>query len=87
MRLEACKVQKSRLSPLKRITLSADENLIKRAQQVARARRTTLNAAFREWLDQYCAQSAGSAAVDALMLQLRHVHSSGRYTRDEMTQR
>jgi hypothetical protein len=72
---------------MKRITLSADESLIKQARRVARIRHTTLNEAFREWLEQYAAQSGGSAAIDALMRRLRHVRSSGPYNRDEVNER
>ena len=72
---------------VKNVTLSADENLIEQARLVAQARHTTLNSAFREWLEQYAAQSGGGAAVDALMRRLRHVRSSGPYTRDEMNER
>ena len=72
---------------MKNITLSADENLIEQARLVAQGRHKTLNAAFREWLEQYAAQSGGGAAVDALMRRLRHVNSSGPYTRDEMNER
>jgi hypothetical protein len=72
---------------VKNVTLSADENLIEQARLVARARHKTLNAAFREWLEQYAAQAGGGAAVDALMRRLRHVRSSGPYTRDEMNER
>ena len=35
---------------MKNVTLSADEDLIEQARQVARSQRRTLNAAFREWL-------------------------------------
>jgi hypothetical protein len=72
---------------MKNITLSADESLIEQARLVARAQRTTLNAAFREWLEQYAAQAGGGAAVDALMRRLRHVRSTGPYTRDQMNER
>jgi Acyl carrier protein phosphodiesterase len=72
---------------MKNITLSAEETLIEQARLVARAQHKTLNAAFREWLDQYAAQAGGGAAVDALMRRLRHVRSSGPYTRDEMNER
>jgi hypothetical protein len=72
---------------MKNITLSADESLIEHARLVARAQHKTLNAAFREWLEQYAAQAGGGAAVDALMRRLRHVRSSGPYTRDEMNER
>jgi hypothetical protein len=54
---------------------------------VAQAQHKTLNAAFREWLEQYAAQAGGGAAVDALMRRLRHVRSAGPYTRDEMNER
>lgn len=72
---------------MKNITLSADENLIEQARMVAQARHKTLNAAFREWLEQYAGQSGEGRAVDALMRRLRHVRSSGPYTRDEMNER
>ena len=69
------------------MTLSADENLIAQARLVAQARRTTLNAAFREWLEQYAAQAGGGAAIESLMQRLRHIKSSGGYNRDEMNER
>jgi hypothetical protein len=72
---------------VKNVTLSADENLIEQARLVAQGRRTTLNAAFREWLEQYAAQAGAGAAIDSLMHRLRHVKSSGPYTRDEMNER
>jgi hypothetical protein len=72
---------------MKNITLSANESLIEQARLVARSKHQTLNAAFREWLEQYAAQAGGGAAVDALMRRLRHVRSGGHYTRDEMNER
>jgi len=75
------------LTRMKNVTLSADEGLIEQARLVARSQHKTLNAAFREWLEQYAAQAGGGAAVDALMRRLRHVRSTGSYTRDEMNER
>jgi predicted transcriptional regulator len=72
---------------VKNITLSADEDLIEQARQVARAQRKTLNAAFREWLLQFTAQSGNAQEVDALMRRLRHVNAGRRFTRDEMNER
>jgi len=72
---------------MKNVTLSAEDNLIEQARLVALARHTTLNAAFREWLEQYAAQAGGGRAVDALMRRLRHVRSSGPYSRDELNAR
>jgi hypothetical protein len=45
---------------MKNITLSADEELIEQARQLARAQKRTLNDAFREWLVQFT-QQAGTA--------------------------
>jgi hypothetical protein len=72
---------------MRNITLSAEESLIEQARLVARARHKTLNAAFREWLEQYGAQSGGGSAIGALMQRLRHVRSAGPYTRDELNER
>jgi len=73
---------------MKNITLSADEDLIEQARTVARARRTTLNAAFREWLVQYTSQRNRARDFDALMRRLKYVNSGGRrFTRDEMNER
>ena len=72
---------------MKNVTLSADESLIEQARLVARSQHKTLNAAFREWLEQYATQAGGGAAVDALMRRLRHVRSAGPYTREEMNER
>ena len=72
---------------MKNVTLSADEELIEQARLVARSRRKTLNAAFREWLLQYTAQSGTGQDVESLMKRLRHVSAGRRFTRDEMTER
>lgn len=71
---------------MKNLPISVDETLIQRARLVARARGTTLEAAFHEWLEQYASQSVGTP-VDALMSCLRRVRSVGPYTRDEMNER
>jgi predicted transcriptional regulator len=72
---------------MKNITLSADEDLIEQARQVARSQRRTLNAAFREWLLQFTAQAGNGQEVDALMRRLRHVNAGRRFSRDEMNDR
>lgn len=72
---------------MKKITFTAEESLIQQAQLVARVRKTTLDDAFREWLQQYASQAGGGEAVDALMRRLKHIRSAGSYTRDEMNER
>lgn len=73
--------------PMKNITLRTEKGLIEQARRVARAQRTTLNAAFRKWLQGYVARAGSGAAIDALMRRLQHVRSSGPYSRDEMVER
>ena len=72
---------------MKNITFSADEELIEKARAVARARRKTLNVAFREWLEQFATQSGSGAEYDSLMQRLQHVEAGRRFTSDEMNER
>ena len=72
---------------VKNITLSADEQLIEQARFVARSQHKTLNAMFREWLQQLTSQSGGTQDYDALMKRLKHVQAGRRFSRDEMNER
>jgi len=72
---------------MKNITLSADEHLIEQARLHAKAQHKTLNAAFREWLEQFAAQSGGVQEYEALMNRLKHVDAGRSFSRDEMNER
>ena len=72
---------------MKNVTLSADEELIEQARLIAHSQRKTLNAAFREWLLQYTAQSGTGQEIDSLMKRLRHVNAGRHFTRNEMNER
>jgi len=72
---------------MKNITLSAEEALIEQARVVAKSQHKTLNAAFREWLQQYATTSGNGAAFDALMRRLTDVQPGRHFTRDEMNER
>ena len=72
---------------VKNITFSADEDLIERAREVARAEHKTLNVAFREWLAGYAARKGNVQQYRALMERLRHINPGGPYTREEMNER
>jgi hypothetical protein len=72
---------------MKNITLSADEQLIDQARLLAQSQHKTLNAMFREWLQQLTSQSGSTQEYDALMKRLRHVQAGRRFTRDEMNER
>jgi len=72
---------------MKNVTLSAADHLIEQARLVARSQHKTLNAAFREWLEQYASGAGNAKEVDALMKRLRHVKAGRSFTRDEMNAR
>lgn len=72
---------------MKNITLSADEDLIEKARALARSRQKTLNAAFREWLEQFVSETGSAADYRSLMRRLRHVNSGRRFSREEMNER
>jgi len=72
---------------MKNLTLSADENMIEKARLIARSQRRTLNAAFREWLEQFTASDGDLESYGALMKQLSHVRAGRHFTRDEMNER
>lgn len=74
---------------MKNVTLSADEDLIERARQIARAKHTTLNQAFRDWLADYTARESGKREYQALMRNLAQsgVRAGRKFSRDEMNER
>ena len=72
---------------MKNITLSAEENLIERARRTAQAENKTLNAAFREWLEDYAARSGNVLEFDEVMHTLRHVRAGRKFSREEMNER
>ncbi len=73
---------------MKNITLSADEKLIEAARERARGEKTTLNEAFRRWLESYALRELRLQRFDEVMAELRGKVRVGRkFTRDEMNER
>ncbi len=72
---------------MKNITLSAEEALIEQARLTAHSEHTTLNAAFRNWLQEYASRSGSANEFDSLMKRLSGVHSGGSFTREQMNER
>ncbi len=72
---------------IKNITLSADEALIREARRRAAAENTTINALFREWLEQYIARENAVAEYRALMDRLSYVEAGRKFSREEMNER
>jgi hypothetical protein len=72
---------------VKNITLSAEEELIERARLRAAQEKTTLNAAFRDWLQRYAGVETGREEYAQLMKRLSHVKSGRSFSRNEMNER
>jgi hypothetical protein len=75
------------VSRLKKITLAASPETIERARLRAREQHTTLNEAFREWLERYSGGTPTAEEYRQIMSQLRHVRAGRKLTRDEMNER
>ena len=72
----------------KNITFTAEENLIKRAREAARAQGTTLNEQFRLWLEQYARQRQVERGMEVVDRISQYASSGGRkFSRDEMNER
>jgi hypothetical protein len=74
-------------SLVKNITLSADENLIEQARQTAAEQHTTLNTAFREWLEQYSGRKRRLRELKDFLKRTSYVVAGRKFTRDEMNKR
>ena len=72
---------------MKNITLSANEHTIELAREEARKRKTTLNALFREWIEDLAAREERRAQMESLFQEMGKYHSGGPFTRDQMNER
>jgi hypothetical protein len=72
---------------LQNITLSAKKALIEQARQRAKIQKTTLNAEFRRWLEQYVETPQTAADLTALMDRLGYAKAGKSFTRDELNER
>ena len=72
---------------LKTITLSAEEELIRKARDKANRERTTLNAKFRQWLKQYVSADFRVNDYDLLMKSFNYAKPGKSLSRDEMIER
>ena len=72
---------------LKNITLSADEQLIKKARERARREHSTLNEYFRKWLKQFTVSEKSQYDFKQLMNSLKYVTPGKKFTREELNER
>jgi hypothetical protein len=76
------------MTPMKNITLSAEEGLIEAAREKARSEHTTLNEAFRVWLREYTRHKERIEEAFQVMDDLRGTVKIGRkLSREEMNER
>lgn len=71
----------------KNITLSADENIIKKARQRARKQKTTLNNEFRKWLERYSNDDSLADYYTLIMKRLEYVKAGQKFSREELNER
>ena len=81
------KAVRTTLVRMKNITLRADERLIELAREEARARKTTLNALFREWLEEISRSEERRKKAEEVIRRMSNYNSGGRFTRDQMNER
>jgi len=74
-------------SKLKNITLSADRDLIAKARARARQDDSTLNDAFRVWLEQFTRPITSTEEYHTLMHEMNGALSGARFSRDEANER
>ena len=72
---------------LKNITLSAEEELIRRAREKAKREHSTLNANFRRWLRQYINKNNKPDDFRALMKSLNYARTDRKFSREELNER
>lgn len=72
---------------LKNITFSADPELIVRARKRAEEKKTTLNAEFRRWLEQFVNRPSNETELKQLLKKMDYVKFERSFTRDELNER
>jgi len=75
---------------MRNITLSAQEDAIERAREVAARRHRTLNEMFREWLENINNQPQDkdvSSKLESLWEQTNYLRVGKKVSRDEMNER
>ena len=72
---------------LRNITLSADDELIRKAREKAAEEKSTLNELFRRWIRQYVERGKTGDEIDQVMESMDYVYSGKKFTREELNER
>jgi hypothetical protein len=72
---------------LTNVTVSAENILIKKAEEKAHKEHKTLNSLFNEWLSQYIRNSNPSDGFEEFMTRAKYANPGKRFSREEMNAR
>ena len=73
---------------MKNITFSIDERLLEAARKYAALENTTIDAKFRQWLEDYTERQRTDKAIATISALQDKICTDGRkFTRDEMNER
>ena len=72
---------------LKNITLSAKENLIKKARKKAVKENSSLNREFRKWLENYTYGEGNSQDIKSFLKKTDYVDAGRKFSREELNER
>jgi len=72
---------------IKNVTLSAEERLVEEARAKADREKRSLNALFREWLEQYVGRENAAESYAELMRRLDYAASGRPFAREELNER
>lgn len=72
---------------MKNVTLSANEDVIRKAKNKAQQNNTTLNSLFRKWLDDYTRDKNIVLELDRFLSKTEYVEAGRSFARDEFNQR
>ena len=72
---------------MKNITLSANEDVIRKAKNKAQQNNVTLNSLFRKWLDDYIRDKNIALEIERFLDKTEYAEAGRGFTRDELNER
>ncbi len=72
---------------MKNVTLSANEDVLRKAKNKAQNNNTTLNSLFRKWLDDYTRDRNLTLELERFLIKTEYAEAGRGFTRDELNER
>jgi hypothetical protein len=72
---------------MKNVTLSANEDVLRKAKNKAQNNNTTLNSLFRKWLDDYTRDRNLALELERFLIKTEYAEAGRGFTRDEFNER